>query len=138
MPSKVNNAAVNKKIPHPMSTNSPSSSSIPSSIKKIDHAAVRFDRGIGKGRASKSPSRQIMTALAFFIKGLWHTQFNLGWTHFFDFLMMLRVLVVIFCRIDGLIVLDNSFFGNHIFRLIISLNPINAIMMPKGVDSPGN
>jgi hypothetical protein len=84
------------------------------------------------------PSRQIMTALTFSITGLRHTQFNLGWTHFFDFLMMFRVLVVILWRIDGLMVLDNSFFGNHIFRLMISLKPIKPIMIPKGVDSPGN
>ncbi len=42
-----------KESTYPITTKTPSSSSIPNATKKIDQAAVKLERGIGRGNAKK-------------------------------------------------------------------------------------
>ena len=56
-------AAVTRMTPYPMKTKIPLSSRSPKEMRKIPQAAVKFESGIGSGRARKIPSNAMTRPL---------------------------------------------------------------------------
>ena len=110
---------------------------MPRAIKKIAQAAVRFEKGIGRGKARNNPKKQIISPFAIFIAEGENIQTHLGWIKAFIFPVRSRTFLAIFCKVRPETFFNKTFLGSQNLFPNAILKPMKDTNNPKNVDAPG-